>query len=540
MQPITRRSVIQLGAGAATAALVGGCSAGPAGGDGTNLDEPDPNTNLTGMPIVNEPITLQMMTRRSPNTAEDWNAVASMKKMEEISNIAVDWGAIPWEGGTERRNLALASGDYPGILNRMGLGSVDLAKYGEQGTFMALNELIESYMPNLKAILDANPDIRSGITLPDGNIYAMPTVYDPDFDALLMARKLWVRQDWLDDLGLDVPTTVEEFEAYLEAVMADPPVEGVVPFTDGASGTRMIEILGGTFGILNRGRTTLHLDADDSGRARFYPTTDGYRETLEFLNRLYSKDLLPADLFTIDQQKETALGREGLVAATVSMAPSEYFGAVGADYVALPPLKRSSTDPVPSWTSVSSPLAGTGGFVLTDTIEHPIEAARWMDHFYGEEGTRLFFMGVEGESYEKTANGGYELLPEITDNPDGKTPNEALRPYVNYFGGGYAGIVMEDYFMGTENSEQSRAGTEVVADHRLEEVWPAFSYTVDEAAELTGLSVDIDKLVGESVARFINGETALSSWDTHLGQFERIGLPRYLEIQQAALDRYLG
>ncbi|HIT74352.1 MAG TPA: hypothetical protein IAA98_02050, partial [Candidatus Avipropionibacterium avicola] len=122
MRPITRRTALTSAAALAATPLLASC--GGAGGGGGDVDDqvenPDENINLEGMPIVKEAVTLKMMTRRSPNTAEDWNTVASMKTMQEQSNVEVDWGYVPWEGAEEKRNLALASGDYPEILHRMG------------------------------------------------------------------------------------------------------------------------------------------------------------------------------------------------------------------------------------------------------------------------------------------------------------------------------------------------------------------------------------------------------------------------------------
>src|SRR5690625_7877166 len=92
------------------------------------------------------------------------------------------------------------------------MNAVDIAQYGEQGTLIVLNDVIDQYMPNLTALLDENEDIRKGLTFPDGNIYSLPTIYDPDFDALNMQTKMWVRQDWLDQFGMDPPSTLEEFE----------------------------------------------------------------------------------------------------------------------------------------------------------------------------------------------------------------------------------------------------------------------------------------------------------------------------------------
>jgi len=546
MPTISRRTALGLGAAAVSAPLLGSCSGG--GSDSQTqdkIDDPDPNINPTGMPIVDEPITLTMMTGHKPATADDWDSVASVRRMEELSNVHVEWGPVPSAGIAEKRNLALASGDYPEVLNRTSLTSVDLTTYGEQGTFIPLNGLIDDYMPNLKAVMDEYPDIASGMTMPDGNIYSMPTIYDPEFDALIMQRKLWVRQDWLDDFGMAEPTTLEEFEAYLTEVKGRNPVPAgapdAIPFTASSNGSPMYEMFWGTFGIATRGRTAHPLDADPSGTLRFVPTSDGWREELEFMSRLYAQGLVQTDVFTNDAQTLNGNGRQGIIGACVHYTPIAAFGEdIGSRYVALPPLKKSSADPVPSWNSVMASLVSLGQFVITDHATHPIEAARWMDHYFGDDGARLFFLGIEGESYERTADGSYEFTDMIADNPDGLTANEALKPYVTYMGGTYAGIVMEAYFKGAENSPQSREGTAKVSGHRIDEVWPAFTYTSEEAAELSSLTVDVEKLTDESRDGFVNGKRSLSEWDDYVGQFDSMGIARYLEIQQAAHDRYQG
>lgn len=543
MQPISRRTALTSAAALATTAMLTSCSGDGPGQAEDKIENPDENINATGMPIVKEKITLTMMSRRTASTAEDWNTVAAMKKMEELSNIHVEWGLVPAEGASEKRNLALASGDYPEILNRTGLSAVDLAKHGAAGTLIDLNDLITQYMPNLSARLDANPDIRKGLTFPDGSIRSLPTIYDPDFDSLVMQSQLWVRKDWLDQFGMSEPTTLEEFEAYLDEVKASNPApagETAIPLTDSGSASIIYEMLWGTFGIQNRGRSTGSIDVDPSDNSlRFVPTSDGYRDLLELLNRLYTKGLLQDDIFTNDSQKFTSLGRKGIIGACATQTTTGYFGTeYGESYVPLAPLKRNASDPTPPWHSVGSGLAALGQFAVTDKAEHPIEAARWMDHFYGDEGARLFFLGIEGESYEQTGEGQWDFTKQITDNPDGLTVDEALIPYVIYMGGGYAGVVLEEYFKGMENSKQAREGTAKVAPHRTDEVWPAFTFDQEEAAEMGGLVADIDKLVTESRSKFINGELPLAQWDTYVQQFEQIGLPRYLEIQGAAYERY--
>src|SRR5690625_2645148 len=90
MQPLTRRTVLSSTAAFAATAALSSCDG--SGGDSEaqeKIDNPDDNINAEGMPIVDEKITVTMMTRRSPDTAEDWNEVASMQEMERISNINI-------------------------------------------------------------------------------------------------------------------------------------------------------------------------------------------------------------------------------------------------------------------------------------------------------------------------------------------------------------------------------------------------------------------------------------------------------------------
>ncbi|HIT74353.1 MAG TPA: extracellular solute-binding protein [Candidatus Avipropionibacterium avicola] len=544
MRPISRRTALASAATLTATGLLASC--GGAGG-GTDTDEqvenPDENINAEGMPIVKEPITLTMMTRRSPNTAEDWNNVASMKLMQEQSNIEIDWGHIPWEQASEKRNLALASGDYPEIIHRTAMNSVDIAKYGEQGTLVRLNDAIDTYMPNLTAILAENPDFRAGLTFPDGNIYSLPTIYDPEFQSLNMQQKLWIRQDWLDEVDMDAPETLDEFEACLEAFQQADPAGGgkTIPFTTGSE-TLWIDILRSSFGVGNRGTAAGQIDADEGGRVRFWPASEQYRELIAYVSRLYSKKLVQQDVFGTDSATFNNLGKEGLLGAAATQAPSAFFTkGVGENYVSLAPMKKTDADEVPAWTMVGSGLQSIGQWVVTDKIEHLVESCRWMDYFYGDEGARLFFMGIEGESYEQTGDGEYDFTEKITDNPDGLTVDEALRPYVTYLGGSYPGIVKEAYFKGTESSAQARKGTEAVAPYKIDEVWPVFTFTAEEAAELSAITVDLTKLVSESRAKFITGEMSVDNdWEKYVSQFQQIGIDRYLEIQQAAYDRFKG
>ncbi|MFW6598939.1 extracellular solute-binding protein [Propionibacteriaceae bacterium Y2011] len=546
MRPITRRTALGLSAAAAASPLLAACSGNGSGNETQKkIDSPDPNINLTGMPIVKEKTTIQFMSSRYPGTAEDWNTVLSMKTMEELSNVHINFGTIPQAGIVEKRNLALASGDYPEVFFRTNMAAPEIAKYADQGTFVPLNDLIDNYMPNLTAILDANPEIRNGLEFPDGNIYSLPTLFEPTFQTRQLQQKLWVRKDWLDAFGMSVPTTLDEFEAYLTAVKTrDPNGNGKaeeIPLSDGSRIQSVYRSLWGTFDIGNKGFTNANVDLDPAtNKVRFYPVSDGYRDEMAYLNRLYEGGLIQQDIFSITRAQFNATGKEGLYGSVVSQTPTGDFGAeIGDNYVAVPPLKKSAGDPVPSWNSAASPLAIVGAFTMTDKNTHPIVTARWVDYFYGDDGARLFFMGVEEKSYEKKGS-AFEFVSEITDNPQGLTVDEALRPYVIYMGGGYPGIIKAAYHKGMESTEQAHEGTAVVAPHAIKDVWPDFTFSSEESAELANVTTDINKYVEESLAGFITGKIPMSDWDAYVKRFDSMGLADYLKIQNDAYERYIS
>src|SRR5699024_6432479 len=148
--------------------------------------------------------------------------------------------------------------------------------------------------------------------------------------------------------------------------------------------------------------------------------------------------------------------------------------------------------------------------VITDKNKHPAATARWIDYFYGDEGTKMFFMGIEGESYEETSE-GVEYVEDIQDNPDGLTKEQALQPYITWLGGGYPAIVKEEYFKGGESSPEALKATEQFQEDIIEETWSKFPYTVEESKELSTLKADIEEYVTEMRDKFIAGQ---ESFDT--------------------------
>ena len=85
--------------------------------------------------------------------------------------------------------------------------------------FIALNDLIDQYCPNLKAEMAKRPGAEERITAPDGNIYSLPFLGRSGNGWI----NSFINQPWLDKLGLEMPTTLDEFYEVLKAFKTQDP-----------------------------------------------------------------------------------------------------------------------------------------------------------------------------------------------------------------------------------------------------------------------------------------------------------------------------
>lgn len=497
----------------------------------------------TGMPIVAEPITLNFMVSIRDTTGLDLNDVAAFKKYQELTHVAIKWEQVLSTAIKEKRNLALASGTLPDAFYAAGIPNEDLLKYGQQGTFIPLNDLIDNYAPNLKKVLDDNPDIRRAITFPNGNIYSLPYLTDPDSTALRSFPIFYYNREWLDALKMEVPETTEQFYAYLKAVKSgDPNGNGKpdeIPY-GGHSILTLINELSWAFGVRNRGQDFVDLEPS-SGNLRFYPASDRYKEMLEYIHRLYNEKLINQNIFSISGNQYYTDAANGLYGSTVYYDPKTVFSGVAKQaFTSGLPLEGPHGDRSKSMSHV---IRAQGGFVITSQNKYPEASMRWADYFYSEEGMKLLSMGVEKQSFQQTPNGEYELMDFITSPPAGVTQDQALAKYAIYINiGAPAGILKQKFWKGAESAPDALQAIDKLKSKSLlaDKAWPTFTYSEEEGKRLAGLSADIEKYVTEMQAKFITGDVSFADWDKYVKTLESMGLEEYMRIKNAAYRRYSG
>ena len=573
MSELTRRAFLKMAGAAAGGALLVACAPTPAieptAAPAPEEGEPEADTRpmkgnlyLTGFPLVKERETLTFFSPHNTRI-EDYFTNHFVVTYEEMTNVHIDWLLVPPSGLSEKRNLAFASGDMPDCFFGSGVGKNDAVMYGGQGLLQPIEDLIELYNPECQKVFTETEGGRLGkklLTAPDGHIYQYPN-YTFCYHCTY-PYKFWINQKWLDNLGLEMPTTTDELYDTLVAFRdqdangnGDPNDE--IPFS-GSTGwsTWPNNWLMNAFVLDDHYNHFYILDH------KLYISADKpeYKEGLKYLATLSADGLMDPEAFTQDGD----MLRQKIQApdyAQVGAAPHmHYLGLCGGDteatderpdeYFAPTPLKGPSGTQLCNYNPY---VVGGGKYVITTACKHPELAARWVDWFYTEDGLMLQKYGREGVEWYHPApdsgetghgeglgpmparfnwmpgKGWYETLQNVTLNQQGpiyekrefrgswtSTPESPLEPRL---------VTATDKYVGYE----------------MEEIWPSPMMTLEEVDELRPLTTQINDYIGEMVARFATGDLDVDAeWGAYVDALSEMGLDRYLEINQGAYDRFLA
>ena len=528
-----------------------GCGSGGVAQADINPDTP---VEAVAFPLK-EKKELSFITNAPARTEQNPNKRSIFVRLEEETNVHIDWTCFVSDQFGDKKNLALAQfGALPDGLFVAGMGDYDLLRYAKQGIIIPLENLIDKYMPNLQSVFEKYPEYRVMLTAPDGHIYSFPWIEQlgAGKEAIQAIGSIpYINKKWLDYLGLDIPRSAEELEHVLIAFrdhaadlqQAFQITGGVIPMSFIINnGDQDPCILINGFGE-GYGDTGDHFAVADDGTVLYTTVQEGYKEGIRWLHQLVEENLTDPEAFTQDWSTYVAKGknhRYGLC-FTWDIANIDNY----EDYIMLPAL--AGPDGLINITRQNG--SETSGFdrgrcVLTSNCRDTALAAAWIDQMYapiqsaqnnwgtyGEEGTaNIFEMSTNenGEPMLRHLDLGSNSPVEIRENQSVNGPLAILNDYYGVYvtepdDAKWRLDHMHETYLSAMNSTY---------------VYPNVFMSLEDTNRVSQLDTDIKRYAEQMKASWILNGGIDEEWDAYLQKMEDYGLSEYLRIKQKYFDAY--
>lgn len=493
--------------------------------------------NETGLPIVDEPVTLTVLTTRWGNMGDSFTQNQFLKDLEEKTNVKIEWQVQSLSDWDEQKGIILAGGKIPDIiLGNKTFGDTDVLNNVE--LFLPLTDLVDKYMPNYKKALAELPDLKKMVTYLDGEMYSLgknlpsrPVVCDQPI----------INKAWLDRLGLEAPTNIDELYTVLKAFKeqdangnGDPNDE--IPIT-GSKGLTMALL--NPFGIVDLYEFKMIINDDNS--LKYYPTSEEYKEGLKWLNKLYSEGIIDQEAFTQDDTMSLGKNQDpnvSRVGFSYNWIPDAVYGKWKDEYIAIAPIAGPDGKRYAGGDKNGISAIERNEALIAKDCKYPEVAARWLDEFYTGEASIQNFWGAIGTVISKNDDGTYSL-----NNPPEGTSADAWYWDVSLrdFGPKYVSKEFQEKIkLSPESGDGLKLELSKLGEDYITTPYPKLLLSTDEIEELSTLETDINKFVDVTRADMVINGKVDEGWDEYVSKLNSMGLDRLIEIRTDAYERYLN
>lgn len=432
---------------------------------------------------------------------------------------------------TEAFNLMIAGREIPDLV---GGKSNDLNKYGQEGAFLPLNDLIDQHAPTIKAFFEENPDIVSAITAPDGNIYHIPFVYGNQ-----VSEAWFIRQDWLDKVGMQTPTTVEELHDVLLAFRTQDAngngqQDEIGYFTRIGTGNTLIGLLS-LMGV----NSYWHIGKD--GKVAYGQYTPQFKTAMQEISKWYADGLIDPEIFTRGAKARDMLFPENNGGVIHDWIPSttgfnaKMEGVVdGFQIVGMLPPKDINGE---QWEVASRDRLNGFGWSIGAGTKYAKEAMEYMDFWWTQEGRRLQTYGVEDVTYTMV-----DGEPVYTEAVLGSSTS--INDYMRKIGGmiesmaslhdaSYERFMMDD--IGFETTEM------YAASGLVNSIYPkvgALAFSESELETITNKFPTCETYMNETLQKWtFDGSAIEVEFDAYMQNLAAMGMDDVVAAYQSAYDR---
>ena len=544
----------------------------------------DPGT----LPILKEPTTLKVGMPVSQHINDYYTNYQTLK-MQEDTGYTFEFEVYPADEYLTKVELMIAAGgaDLPEVLTGRSFSQQVIMSWADAGAIIPMTEYYDTlyYWGDTSLDLDPTLDIdyiKKYITSYDGEIYGEFS-FNSTKNNQYSGSRLNIYRPWLKELGMDIPSTTDELYEYLVAVRdndmngnGDPndeiPLSG---YNDAVGNLRKFLMTPFVY-------TQNEYWTADDGVIGVCFNTEGWREGLKWVNKLYSEGLIDPAYFTQDQNSLTAVcSQEPQVLGSYVRISTSNMAASDLDrynYDRIEQLANSADPDAQVLTSVVPSLPSITA-LITSNCKTPEAAYMWLDYMSGYDMSVLTRYGVEGQEWDWIdVEATQAALKEFWENYEGgnwlvEFYGEDAQPVVGtrFFSATSWGTMQDTWWgqMGpnvmTEELQQTfgqkipeteieKASyvNEYSARHQLEEaislrddsrIVAGLVYTEDEQETITEYYTDIKTYVEEMWAAFVVGSQDINDdavWAGYLDQLNRLNLDACIEATQSCYTRMNG
>ena len=486
-------------------------------------------------PVVEEPITVRGLIQSGRDFS---NNRIVWEKVAEITGVNFEWVVLDEEAFA----TYLAGGDWDfDFIHWKGLDATLVNDYGVEGGMFANYYDYLEYMPNLQQLFEDYPEAEKAVREINGEMYRLPSV---EISATATQVRPYFRTDILEEAGIAVPTTTEEFYEALKTLKEKTGKAAWCPANLKES-EYWGPMLFGAFGTA----VTADFDDDGNGNVIYNRISDQYKYYLEFMNKLYEEGLINQEYLTVDGQYTLALAQSGETAflggEAHSLTEADFAdGEIHLDVMA--PLTSEYDDT--QIVLAQLPVA-VNGFFLNAESENLVPLVKALDIMFAvdevAEGSGLngmsFTYGMEGEHYILNDDNTYELV--TPEGYDGSFTDFQYNELITSNCG--RATALEGYVTSTPGNGQARqlGFKNNVFPYACDnsEVFPSsfLKFTAEEQSVLTNKFTDIQAYVDEMKSKFITGVEDIDTMcDTYVKGLEDRGLQEVIDVYQVAYDRW--
>lgn len=515
-----------------TASAETNASAAPTDGDNTNSGE----EYVPTYPIVAEKVTFTASVPNDKVADHIW-----YKAYEEATNVAIDWQY--WSDWNTQLGVALASDSTPDLifnLTNAGLDKATVLKYGQQNYFINYKDYLH-LMPDLVALMDANPESYKAVENPDGSMYALPQFLQT---LTAMAGTVYYRTDMFEEAGVAVPTTTDELLQAVKDLQAyfgkdNSSFVAMQPYASTHLASQLMYYLFPAFGD----EIDMSFGAIDGSNVTYNYTSDQYRHMLEYMNELYNSGGFDKNIFSEDgtNAKAVILANNTAITTYGTAYSADNFAGDSYDVDMFAPLTSEYTSAQKYAKKYPSNMASMEISAKCSDIETLV---KWVNALYTSEENAIapgvsaitMWLGVKDTdwSYDDASQETYTI--HVPEGYDGAATNWLMDI-------GFSSST-NCIFMSLNSASPGLLCKGVGTRDKLlpyaVDIFPAtfLSFTDEESTALAESFTDIQTFVTQNQATFITEGVTDDSWNGYVSAIESMGMSKVLDVYQAAFERY--